>query len=84
VARDDVRIFLSSGQESGFGPGSWISVFLPDVDALHREYVERGALIVAPPEDHPWGVREMRVQDPDGNVIRMGTGNEDERDDDHD
>ncbi len=85
VARDEARIFLSAGRESGQAPGSWISIFLPDVDALHREYVERGALIVTPPEDYPWGVREMRVQDPDGNVIRMGTGTEDVRnDDEHD
>jgi uncharacterized glyoxalase superfamily protein PhnB len=78
VARDDARIFLSAGHESGQPTGTWISIFLPDVDALHREYVERGALIVTPPADYPWGVREMRVQDPDGNVIRMSSGSEDE------
>jgi ankyrin repeat protein len=78
VARDDARIFLSAGRESGQPSGAWIAIFLPDVDALHREYVESGALIVTPPADYPWGVREMRVQDPDGNVIRMGTGTEDE------
>jgi uncharacterized glyoxalase superfamily protein PhnB len=78
VARDQVRIFLSSATDSGQPTGAWISVFLPDVDALHREYAERGALVVTPPADYSWGVREMRVQDPDGNVMRMGTGTEEE------
>jgi uncharacterized glyoxalase superfamily protein PhnB len=76
VERDDARLFLSSARDSGQAPGAWVSIFLPDVDALHREYVERGADIVSPPTDHPWQVREMRVQDLDGNVIRMGTGTE--------
>ena len=49
-------------------------VFARDVDALHKELSRRGARIRMPPKDMPWGIRELHVADPDGNVIRFGTG----------
>jgi len=35
---------------------------------------QRRAIIRQPPTNMPWGMREMQVSDPDGNVIRFGTG----------
>ena len=35
--------------------------------------VRRGAKVQARPENKPWGVREMQVADPDGNVLRGGS-----------
>jgi uncharacterized glyoxalase superfamily protein PhnB len=35
--------------------------------------VKRGARIKMPPTDMPWGVREMKVADRDGNVLRFGS-----------
>ena len=32
-----------------------------------------GAKVQARPENKPWGVREMQVADPDGNVLRGGS-----------
>jgi uncharacterized glyoxalase superfamily protein PhnB len=52
-------------------------IFARDVDQLHAELRERHALIRQPPTNMPWGLREMQVADPDGNVIRFGTGIED-------
>lgn len=42
-----------------------------DVDALHAEFVTRGIAPAEPPEDAPWGRREMMVVDPDGNRLRF-------------
>lgn len=42
----------------------WLQV--RDVDAVGRELEDAGVSIVEPPIDKPWGLREMRVQDPDG------------------
>jgi predicted enzyme related to lactoylglutathione lyase len=42
----------------------WLQV--RDVDAVGHELEEAGVDIVEPPTDKPWGLREMRVRDPDG------------------
>ena len=42
----------------------WLQV--RDVGAVGRELEDSGVDIVEAPVDKPWGLREMRVQDPDG------------------
>jgi hypothetical protein len=69
VGRGEAQIFLCEGGQGQ--SGMWISIFLKDVDALHEEYKESGALILEPPKDYPWGSREMLVEDPDGHRLRM-------------
>jgi uncharacterized glyoxalase superfamily protein PhnB len=46
----------------------WVS----DVDALHRDFVARGAKIDYGPCDQPYGCREFGVQDLDGHDISFG------------
>lgn len=73
VCRGDVSLFLA--EQCQGNPGSWISLFLAsleDVDAMHEEFVASGAKIVEPPTDCPWGMREMLVEDLDGNTFRIG------------
>lgn len=72
VERDEVEIFLCHGAQGQ--PGTWMSVFVRDVDDLYEELTASGANIPAPPEDKPWGMREFLVVDPDGHTLRMGTG----------
>jgi uncharacterized glyoxalase superfamily protein PhnB len=43
-----------------------------DVDALHAELYNRGATIIQRPSDQPYGLREFRVEDPDGHVLAFG------------
>ena len=71
VFRDNVRIFLCQGAQGA--PGTWISVFVHDVDALHEDYKRRGANIRQAPANFPWGLREMNVEDLDGHCLRMGS-----------
>ena len=71
VTRGNVEIFLCEGAQGQ--PGTWMSVFVDNVDALHEEYKTRGAVIRQPPTNMPWGTREMNVQDPDGHHFRMGS-----------
>lgn len=74
VHRGDVSFFLDHGDQSAVGARHSIFLHsLDDLEALHHEYRQSGATIVEPPEDKPWGMREMLVSDPDGNTFRIGT-----------
>lgn len=54
-------------------PDMFDAYFWPDdVDALHAELAGRGATIIQPPTDQPYGLREFRVQDPDGHILAFG------------
>ena len=51
---------------------------LADVDGLHAEFAKAGLAQsgiprLVPPEDKPWGMRELALIDPDGSLIRAGT-----------
>jgi catechol 2,3-dioxygenase-like lactoylglutathione lyase family enzyme len=47
------------------------SIQVDDVDAAYDEARRRGAEIVHPLTDEPWGVRRFFARDPDGNVINV-------------
>lgn len=70
VRRGKVEIFLCQGCQGQ--PGTWISIFMDDVDALYEEYRKSGAIILEEPKNYPWEVREMQVEDLDGHHFRMG------------
>jgi catechol 2,3-dioxygenase-like lactoylglutathione lyase family enzyme len=46
--------------------------FTDRIDELHADHVQRGAPIVSPIEDKPWGLREYTVRDPNGYHLRFG------------
>jgi len=71
VSRGDAVVFMCEGCQGH--PGAWIMVFTKDVDRLHDEFVERGAIVKRPPTDMPWRLREMLVEDPDGNTLRFAS-----------
>jgi len=71
VGRDEVRIFFC--QDGQGAPGTWLSIFVQDVDALYEDYKKTGAIVRQPPADFPWGVREMNVEDLDGHRLRLGS-----------
>jgi predicted enzyme related to lactoylglutathione lyase len=70
VARDQAGIYLCR-QNQGLGK-AWIWVGVEDTEKLHEEYKARGVKIRMAPTNFPWAL-EMQVEDPDGNVLRLGS-----------
>jgi ankyrin repeat protein len=72
VRHDDASLFLSQGSYHGTPP-VWVFIGVENVDTLQRQYQASGATISNPPQDYPWGSREMHVADPDGNRLRLAS-----------
>lgn len=77
VVRDNVRIMLGHCPNeiaaTQTGDHSWFAyVQVDDLDALHAEFVARGATIRQAPADKPHGMREMLIATPDGHRIMFG------------
>jgi len=70
VSRNRCGIFLCVGDQGHTGTWVWIGV--GDVEVLQNELLARGAKIRHPPTNYPWAL-EMQVEDPDGNVLRIGS-----------
>jgi uncharacterized glyoxalase superfamily protein PhnB len=51
--------------------GGAVYIIVEDVDAFYRVIAARGVPVREPPEEAPWGVREMMVVDPDGNRLQF-------------
>lgn len=54
--------------------GTWMSIWVDDVDAVHANCMAQGLEVTWPPTDMPWNVREMHVRHPDGHVFRFSQG----------
>jgi predicted enzyme related to lactoylglutathione lyase len=70
VTRDRAGIYLCKGGQGRGGAWAWIGV--EDAQKLYEEYQKRGVPIKMAPTNYPWAL-EMQVEDPDGNVLRMGS-----------
>ena len=70
VNRDRAGLYLCRGGQGQ--PGTWVWIGVEDVEALHEEYKASGAKIRHPPQNYPWAL-EMKVDDPDGHVLRFGS-----------
>ena len=67
VARDGCSIMLQVQDEAHFGT-VWIGL---DGDNMFSVIQQSGAKILEPPSSKPWAY-EMKIADPDGNVIWLG------------
>lgn len=63
--------FCLDGQGS---PGTWLSIFMDDVDDYCERITRLGAEVIQGPTDYPWGCREVHVRDPNQHVIRFSQG----------
>lgn len=74
VGCGNIQLMLS--RKSQGAPGMWLhfDVHTADqLDTLHDEWRQKGALITEPPSLRPWGAYEMRMQDPDGHTFRVAS-----------
>ncbi len=89
VCSGECQIFLCVDGQGGRGKGSntrtfgesessdkgvWMSIWVEDVDAVHKRCIEQGLDVTFPPTDMEWNVREMHVRHPDGHVFRVSRG----------
>ena len=66
--RDGQRLLLIARTERHTGIGS-CSFYVLDADALHAELVAKGANVQGEPVSYPWGLREFKVLDLEGNRL---------------
>jgi hypothetical protein len=72
VRLDKVEIFFCEGGQGS--PGTWLCIFVEDVDSYYERIKVLGADIIQKPQDEPWGMREIHVRDPNKHVLRFGQG----------
>lgn len=66
------EIFLCQNDQGGRDEhASWMTVWVDDLDGLHRRLSGAGLEIIKRPTLEPWGVLEMHVRHPDGHVLRL-------------
>ena len=70
VTLDGRSLFLSEHAED-CQPGGAAYIVLDDIDVFYATITARGVRVDDPPQDAPWGVREMSLIDPDGNRLRF-------------
>ena len=74
--------FGSEGDETS-DKGTWMCIFVDDVESVYQHCLEQGLEVTWPPTDMPWHIREMHVRHPDGHVLRIGHGLEEEEGEHH-
>jgi len=71
VGRGDAHLMLCL-RAQGYS-GTWVWIGVGDAEGLFREFTASGATIRLPPTNYPWAL-EIHVEDPDGHVLRFGSG----------
>ena len=71
VSRDGKSIMLCEGAQGQ--PGVWLWIGVEDADAFFAEFSAKGANIRSPRQNFSWAY-EFQVEDPDGHVLRIGSG----------
>jgi uncharacterized glyoxalase superfamily protein PhnB len=55
------------------GNHSWYAhCLVEDADSIYKEFIDRGAAILSPIQNKPWGIRDFTVSTPDGHRIVFG------------
>ncbi|RBP36116.1 putative lactoylglutathione lyase [Roseimicrobium gellanilyticum] len=69
VSRDGCAIMLQQSEVAGTPAWAWIGL---EDDSLFDLYASRGVKVKQPPRNFSWAY-EMKFEDPDGNVLWLGT-----------
>jgi catechol 2,3-dioxygenase-like lactoylglutathione lyase family enzyme len=71
INRDNTGLYLCKGGQGL--PGTWVWIgFDGDIFSLHQSLEAKGVIIKLPPTNFSWAY-EMRIEDPNGHVLRFGT-----------
>ena len=70
VSRDGRAIMLSQGEQGQ--PGTWLWIGVEDIEPLFEQFSAKGVKFREQPTNYPWAY-EMRLEDPDGHVLRFGS-----------
>ena len=70
VSRSGRAIMLCQGDQGQ--PGTWLWIGVEDIEPLFTEYKTKGVKFREPPTNYPWAY-EMKIEDPDGHVLRFGS-----------
>ncbi|HRK19708.1 MAG TPA: glyoxalase superfamily protein [Hyphomicrobiaceae bacterium] len=71
VCRDGIEIMFDETAPDKIRPGQ-IYVTMTGLDDYLAGIVARGARVIYPIADRPYGMRDVRIADPDGNEISFG------------
>jgi catechol 2,3-dioxygenase-like lactoylglutathione lyase family enzyme len=66
--RDAITLLLIARTDQHKGIGS-CGFYVADADLLYEEFLAKGARVLGPPVSRPWGLRDFRVLDPEGNRL---------------
>jgi len=77
LSRDCIRLMIGECPDdrsaSELANHSYFAYWnVKDIDDLHREFTVKGAMLLSPPTDKPWGLREFGLTTPDGHRITCG------------
>ena len=53
------------------GPGNGVDAFfvVREVDVLHAQFAENGAVVITGPASHEYGMREFKIEDTNGYIL---------------
>jgi catechol 2,3-dioxygenase-like lactoylglutathione lyase family enzyme len=71
VGRDGAEIHFYDCKDRHIAENTACYVRTGNTDALYEEFKARG-VDAAPPEVRPWGMKELYVIDPHGNLLKFG------------
>lgn len=71
VQRDGAEIHFWPCDDHRIAENTSCYLRVPDTQALFEEFTARG-LELAPPAVRPWGMKELYVIDPHGNLLKLG------------
>lgn len=69
--RGGAPAFPGAGDDVGATWECWWVKTPAKVDEMYQRALAAGVLVISPPEDKPWGEREMRIAHPEGHVFRV-------------
>jgi predicted enzyme related to lactoylglutathione lyase len=71
IAEEPMLTIYDGGGAKPGGQNVCLAFTVDDVDAEYERLISMGAEIVSPPENRPWGARNLCFLDPDGNRVYL-------------